>query len=119
MILPPHLVSDDKHKPDCVALHYDTVMMEKKTWKMELSQKMKEVESLQASAKRASSCRADITQKAEQYLSERNDLEVEVTDLVTQVLYSLIVEFVFCHRPAVTYAHSNITTIACCGFIPT
>ena len=70
---------------------------------MELSQKMKEVESLQASAKRASSCRADITQKAEQYLSERNDLEVEVTDLVTQVLYSLTVEFVFCHRPAVTH----------------
>ena len=52
---------------------------------MELAQKTKEVESLQASAKRANSCRTDIAQKAEQYLSERNDLELEVTDLVTQV----------------------------------
>ncbi len=59
--------------------------MEKKTWKAELSQKMKEIESLQASAKRSNSCRFDVTQKAEQYLAERNDLELEVADLGKQV----------------------------------
>ena len=60
--------------------------MEKKTWKMELAQKTKEVESLEANAKCANSCHAVIAQQAEQYLSERNDLELEVTDLVTQVI---------------------------------
>jgi hypothetical protein len=60
-------------------------MMEKKTWKAELSQKMKEIESLQACAKRSNSCRSDVTLKAEQYLAERNDLVVEVADLGKQV----------------------------------
>ena len=62
-----------------------TVMMEKKSWKMELSQKIKEVNALQASAKRSDSLRSEIAQKVEHHLAERNDLELEVTDLGTQV----------------------------------
>ena len=92
--------------------------MDKKTWKMELAQKTKEVESLQASAKRANSCRADIAQKAEQYLSERNDLELEVTDLVTQVLLYVDCTSNTCFAiVCCSYSHSNLTMIACCGFI--
>lgn len=52
---------------------------------MELSQKIKEVNALQASAKRSDSLRSEIAQKVEHHLAERNDLELEVIDLGTQV----------------------------------
>jgi hypothetical protein len=61
------------------------VMMDKKTWKVELSQKTKEIEALHAGAKRSDRMRTDFALKAEQYLAERNDMETEVTDLGTQV----------------------------------
>lgn len=74
-------------------------------WKVELSQKMKEIDSLQASAKRSNSCRSDITQKAEQYLADRCDLESEVADLGTQVRHSTFIRIA--SRCAIALAHNT------------
>jgi hypothetical protein len=81
------------------------VMMEKKTWKVELSQKMKEIEALQASAKRSDRLRTDVTLNAEQYLAERNDLVTEATDLGTQVRRFNIARFVAFALPLLIFEH--------------
>lgn len=90
-------------------LIFIVVMMEKKMWKVELSQKMKEIDSLQASAKRSNSCRSDITQKAEQYLADRCELESEVAALGTQVRHSTFIRIA--DRCAITLALITCTNM--------
>ena len=53
-------------------------MTEKKNWKAE-------VETLETNAKRSSILQSEISQRADQYLFERDELKEEVTDLTSQV----------------------------------
>ena len=55
-------------------------MVEKKTWRTDMFQKIKEVESLESNVKRSNTLRSEISQIAEQYLSERKELEAKVAD---------------------------------------
>mmetsp|Transcript_21452 Transcript_21452/g.44857 ORF Transcript_21452/g.44857 Transcript_21452/m.44857 type:complete len:389 (-) Transcript_21452:3231-4397(-) len=61
------------------------MIIEKKTWKTDMFQKTKEIETLEANAKRSITLRSEISQKAELYLAERKGLEVEVIDLGSQM----------------------------------
>ena len=56
-------------------------MMEKRAWQANELQQAKEIEALQASAKRANTLRSEISQ----CLAERNELESEVADMGSQV----------------------------------
>ena len=60
-------------------------MSEKKSWKETTFQQTKDLEALEAKAKRSSKLHSELSQKADQYLAERKDLEGEVSDLEVQV----------------------------------
>lgn len=60
-------------------------MAEKKDWKTDMFQKTKDIETLQSNAKRSNTLQSEASQRAEQYLTERKELEAEVTDLGAQV----------------------------------
>ena len=66
-------------------------MAEKKDWKTDMFQKTKDIETLQANAKRSYTLQSEASQRAEQYLAERKELEAEVTDLGAQVCRYMII----------------------------
>ena len=61
-------------------------MIEKRNWKTDMFQKTKDIESLEANAKRSSTQLAEMSQRLELCLAERTALEAEATDLGSQVL---------------------------------
>lgn len=75
-------VASISHSPPTPLL---VVMIEKKSWRADMFQKAKEVESLEARIKHSALLQSEASQKAECYLSERNELEAEVVDLALQV----------------------------------
>ncbi|KAL7531451.1 hypothetical protein ACHAWF_003774 [Thalassiosira exigua] len=62
-----------------------SLMMEKKTWKSDMNRNAKQIENLEDKAAKASSLQSETSLKAEQYLSERKELEIEVIDLGSQM----------------------------------
>ena len=66
-------------------------MAEKKDWKTDMFQKTKDIETLQANAKRSNTLQSEASQRAEQYLTERKELEAEVMDLGAQVCRYMII----------------------------